>query len=397
MLKRNLSIVALLGLTAFLPSCSDGETQATASAQDGHEGHDHDQGSVFEHYDASSPESSMQALVAGGSRSDLKFDYLESDLGRAYQHHTYDVEFPFLVDGPDPVVLTELDSSCGCTKVKIRPDWELEVEGESWPLNKEIPAGARGAISAVFDAARYQDEKASTITVRGNFLSRKIVLGVVAQVIPVFEVAPNVVQFGEVLAGALRDEDPSKIVAVTAMKEFEIKRWKRVPPGIQIEVLEDVKKIEDGRVIKNFLLTAGKDMPEGRMSSSVIAETDLGIDLEFLVNIDILGAVKYAPSSRVAFGIFDQGQTRRRTIKVEATRGAIKLPVPMVEIVGAAGDVMTASIETKTPELNYEIKLNVGKEAAAGSYNGLLKITYPEGSGIASKEIILNARIRLPR
>lgn len=391
MLKRNLIVMALLGLTAFLPSCSDGEGKTTASTEG------YGQGSVFENLDESDPDSSMQALVAGGSRSDLKFDFLEFDLERVYQHHTYPLEFPFTVEGPDPVVLTELDSSCGCTKVEIRPDWELEVEGQAWPLNKEIPAGARGAISAVFDAARYQKEKASTITVRGNFLSRKIVLGVTAHVIPVFEVAPNVVQFGEVLAGALRQEDPSKIVAVTAMKEFEITRWKRVPPGIQIKEIAEVQKIEHGRVIKSYSITAGPEMPEGRMSSSVIAETDLGIDLEFLVNIDILGAVKYAPSSRVAFGIVDQGKARRRTIKVEATRGAIKLPVPMVEIEGAAGDVMVAEVETVDADLHYDIKLNIGEDAPAGSYNGVLRITYPEGSGVAAKEIILNARIRQPR
>lgn len=391
MLKRKLIVMALLGLTAFLPSCSDGESKTTASTEG------YGEGSVFEGFEESNPDGSMQALAAGGSRSDLKWDYLEFDLGRVYQNHTYPLEFPFTVEGPDPVVLTELDSSCGCTKVQIRPDWELEVEGESWPLNKEIPAGARGAISAVFDAQRYQKEKASTITVRGNFLSRKIVLGVTAHVIPVFEVAPSVVQFGEVLAGALREEDPSKIVAVTAMRDFKIKRWKRVPPGIQIEEIEDVQKIEHGRVIKSYRITAGAEMPEGRMSSSVIAETDLGIDLEFLVNIDILGAVKYAPSSRVAFGIFDQGKARRRTIKVEATRGAIKLPKPIVEIEGAAGDVMVPEVLTVDEELHYDIKLNIGKDAPAGSYNGVLKITYPEGSGVAPKEIILNARIRQPR
>jgi len=386
---RHLISLALLGLLPFLASCSDdvnGATPGATAEVDSHAGHDHEP-------DAEEP---LEPL-AGGSKSDLKFDALEINLGGVFQHHTYPLEFPFVVEGPDPVTLFELDTSCGCTLAYVRPDWDLEVEGEQWPLNKPIPAGARGAIAATFDAGRYKDDKASTITVRGDFLSRRITLSVKTFITPVFEMNPRIVQFGEVLSGTLRKENPSQVVKVTAMDAFKVSRWKRTPPGVLIEQMEGLEKLADGRVVQSFKVIAGSDMTEGRMSSSFIGETDLGVELEFMVNADVLGAVKYAPSSRVAFGIFDYGSAKRRTIKIEATRGAIKLPIPTLEVVGDAAKVMHAELEIMTIDQHYSVKLSIGKDAPAGSYNGVLRLTYPEGSGLAQKEIRLNARIRQPR
>ena len=385
MKKRHLISLVLLGLFPFLPSCG-GEAKGVM-AQDSHAGHDHGPGG----------EEPLEPLVAGGSKSDLKFDFLEVDLGGVFQHHTYPLEFPFLVDGPDPVVLFELETSCGCTEAFTRPDWDLEVEGEAWPLNKPIPAGARGAIAATFDAGRYKNDKASTITVRGNFLSRRITLSVQTYITPVFVMAPAVVQFGAILSGTLREADPEQIVRVTAMEDFRVTRWKRTPPGVLIEQLDGLEKTDDGRVVRSFRVVAGSDMTEGRMSSSLIGETNLDVELEFMVNAEVLGAVKYAPSTRVAFGIFDQGKAKRRTIKIEATRGAIKLPVPILEILGDASKVMQAELITMTAEQHYSVKLLIGEDAPSGSYNGVLRITYPEGFSVAQKEIMLNARIRSSR
>lgn len=397
---RHLISLVLLGLLPFLPSCGgevNGATpqgsltqdsQDNQDSQDSHAGHNHGPG---EHEPAEPP------LVGPGSKSDLAFDYLEVDLGGVFQHHTYPIEFPFVVEGPDPVIFTEMATSCGCTEAYTRPDWDLEVEGEKWPLNKPIPAGARGAIAATFDAGRYLKDKASTITVRGNFLSRRITLSVKTFITPVFVMEPNVVQFGSILSGTLREEDPEQVVKVIAMEDFKVTRWKRTPPGVLIEQLDAVEKLEDGRVVHSFRVIAGSEMTEGRMSSSFIAETDLGVELEFMVNAEVLGAVKYAPSSRVAFGIFDQGKAKRRSIKIEATRGAIKLPVPTLEILGDAAKVMKVELETVTEEQHYSAKLSIGSDAPAGSYNGVLRITYPEDSGVAQKEIMLNARIRQPR
>jgi hypothetical protein len=326
------------------------------------------------------------------SRSDLQVDSHDIDLGNVFQQHSYDVEFPFVVNGPDPIIISEIDSSCGCTKPAIRPDWDPDFEGEFWPLNREIPAGAKGAIVAIFDANRYERIKASTLTVRGNFMSKKVVLNVKAFVQPVFELTPKQITFGELHISLLNNAEASREIKVTGMAEFEIVRWRKVTPGIKVEEIGEANKLEDGRMERRFKVTASSTLPEGRLASSLIAETSLGTDLELLLNGNVLGAIKFAPQRRIAFGIFDQGQSRTRTVKMESM--GLEIPEPQVEVLGDAADVMTAVVNATQVGKLYEIKISIGDTAPAGSYNGILRISFPEASGLQKKEIVLNARIR---
>jgi hypothetical protein len=72
----------------------------------------------------------------------------------------------------------------------------------------------------------------------------------------------------------------------------------------------------------------------------------------------------------------------------------LALPHPQFEVVGAASSVMTAALEVKEEGLHYAIKVTIGKDTPPGRYDGLLRVTYPEGSGIPSKEIVLSALVR---
>lgn len=72
-------------------------------------------------------------------------------------------------------------------------------------------------------------------------------------------------------------------------------------------------------------------------------------------------------------------------------------PSPSLEVQGEAAKVIQAELLTLETGRRHEIKLHIGDTAGAGSYNGVLRISFPEGSGLAPKEIILNARIRQPR
>lgn len=326
------------------------------------------------------------------SRSDLQVENHDMDLGKVFQQQTYEVEFPFVVNGPDPILISEIDSSCGCTKPGIRPDWDPDFEGEFWPLNREIPAGAKGAIVATFDAQRYERVKASTITVRGNFMSKKVVVNVTAYVQPVFELMPRNITFGELHISQLGNAEVRREIKVTGMQEFEIVRWRKVTPGIEVEEIGEAVKLDDGRMERNFKVTASSVLPEGRLASSLIAETTLGVDLELLMNGNVLGAIKFAPQRRIAFGIFDQGNSRTRTVKMESM--GIEIPEPQVEVIGDAAKVMTPVVNATQAGKLYEIKISIGDTAPAGSYNGILRISFPEASGLQKKEIVLNARIR---
>ncbi|MGB0952548.1 MAG: hypothetical protein ACPG31_04945 [Planctomycetota bacterium] len=264
------------------------------------------------------------------------------DLGEVLQHHTRELVYPFEVLGEVPITLSGLDSETGITRVMVRPDWDPDSDGAYWPLERPIPAGAKGAIVGTFESGRYRNEKQSSIRVFGDFQSGQIELKMHSFVKAVFEVSPFVVQFGELKQATLAMNPQELILRVEAPKPFMVLRWKRLPPGITVERRYGDNKLGNGRIDSFFTIAAGAEIPLGRMSSSVIAETSLGVDMEFLINASVVGAVKYVPSSRVAFGIFDHGKARKRTVTVESTRNGLQLPAPSFELQGDAAKVMQA-------------------------------------------------------
>lgn len=369
-MKFNFFLLVCLGTLPFVAACSDnGVTTGSGNGTAG-------------------------LIAEGRSRSDMQMEKYEIDLGTVYQRLSYDLEFPFVVNGPDPIVITEeLDTSCGCTIAYIRPDWDSDFEGDRWPIGKEIPAGARGTVVAVFDGSLYKEEKASTITVRGNFLSNKVTLGVKAFIEPIFKSSPAQVNFKELQLLELRKEEAFQDVTVTAMKPFEVLRWVKVTPGIRVEELGEAEVLKDGRMVRHFRVSATAYLPEGRLASALIAETDLGENLEFRVAAVALGPVRYAPQTmRLSFGIFDQGPSRSRVLKLYST--GLDLPQPRFEIVGAADTVMTAELDVKEEGQRYVLKVTIGEGTPAGRYDGLLRVSYPEGSGIPPREVVLSALIR---
>lgn len=330
----------------------------------------------------------------GPSLSKLSFSIIEKDLGKVYQSHTYPMEFPFEVKGDDSVTIEALDVTCGCTDAYIYPSWDLNTHGERWPLGKPIPSGSAGVIKVTFDGARYRRDKSSSITLRGDFLERKATLGVKAFVLPVFDMTPQNLNFGELLSSELSQNPISKELAVTAMSDYEITRWLRVPAGIQVEEMGSSEALDSGQVIKRYKVTANSQLRDGPLASSVVAETSIGINLEFTVAARVLGPVRYAPAQRVAFGIFDEGNQRTRTIKIEPSSPKIELVKPVVELVGgAAGAVEVGSIEEAVSG-GYHVKLVIPSTASAGNYNGLLRVSFPGMPEFGVKEIIINARIR---
>lgn len=369
-MKFNLVSLVCLGMLPLVVACSD------------------KQGSPGPGTDMNGP------IAEGRSRSDMQMDKYEIDLGTVYQRLSYDLEFPFVVNGPDPIVITEkLDTSCGCTVAYIRPDWDPDFEGDHWPIGKEIPAGARGTVVAVFDGSLYQEEKASTITVRGNFLSNKVTLGVKAFIEPIFKSSPAQVNFKELQLIELSKQEASRDIRVTAMKPFEVLRWVKVTPGIRVEEIGEPEIIEEGRMVRNFRVSATAELPEGRLTSTLIAETDLGENLEFRVAAVALGPVRYAPQTmRLSFGIFDQGPSRSRALKLYST--GLTLPQPSFEVVGAAATVMSAELQVNEEGKQYVIKVTIAEGTPAGRYDGLLRVSYPEGSDIPTKEVVLSALIR---
>ncbi|NQU47055.1 MAG: DUF1573 domain-containing protein [Planctomycetes bacterium] len=373
-------------LMLALASCgSDSETGTTSNPNPNSTGADRGQGTsrptTLESTSTLTSDETSQP-----STSELNFEYLDLDLGELFQETNVDISFPFVVKGDDPITISHLKASCGCTDVG------LSVEGQEWPLNTPIPGGSKGAIVGTFTSAQYQNVKASTITIRGNGLKLPAVLNLQAFIRRHFELSPSAVRFGQVSARSLATSPYTKKVKIMSSEEMEIKAWKRLPSGIDVKVLDEREVAEDGRHVSWIEISINEQHGAGMVSQSLLASTSVGRDLEIHINGNIVGPVRYAPQDFLKFGAVNQGMAIKRVVKIISTSGEETLPTPTVDFIGP--DVFEWKLQEKEPGREWVVRFTLSSEAAIGRHGGKLKISFPEGTGITPHEVKVSALVR---
>ncbi|TAH36344.1 MAG: DUF1573 domain-containing protein [Planctomycetota bacterium] len=335
------------------------------------------------------------------SQSQLRFEKDTVDLGDVYQENHYPVTFPFRVEGPDPLKITALETSCGCTEAHV------EVEGERLALEKgvSIEAGKSGMIVATFSSQQFSHRKISTVTVRGNGLNMPSKLSISAMVHPVFELSPSRLTFGELLyirKGSDAPVDPkeldkrTRLVFVKAPEPFTVTRWAYVPPGVSIVDTNRAETGPDGKSqTRSFEIKVHLDAAPGRITNSILGETSLGKTLEIVLVGEILGPVKYFPGERILFGMVNQGQAASRRLKAVVGGPGMTLPEPSLKLDGDA--VFTAAVVDRQPGQQYEIRIDISTEATVGRHSAILRLSFPSESGIEPKEFPINAVVRQPQ
>lgn len=373
----------LLASTLLLASCG-GSDDTTADAADLGQGSEASTASL-----AGQPSTlsvGERDPKAPGSSSRVKFEFLDLDLGFVYQENEVEIRFPFVLEGPDPVTITGMDPSCGCSEVS------LEVEGKPYPINTPIKAGSSCAIVGTFNAAQYLNVKTSTIRVLGNAINLPITLNLRAYIRRHFEISPGTVRFGQQMVRALRDEPAVQKVKVTGRAAFEVKSWKMIPQGVEVKVLDEVQDLGDGRQSRWIELKLTDAIPSGVFMRSVQAETTLGRDLEIHMYANIVGPVQFAPEEFLKFGAVTEGTLTKRQVKILASDPTITLPTPKIEFAGP--EYFTWKLVEKEPGREWVIRFELSAEAPIGRHGGRLMISFPDDDGLASREIKVSAMVR---
>lgn len=335
---------------------------------------------------STSPIGESLASAQGGSRSRVKFEFLDLDLGIVYQENTVEIRFPFSIDGPDPVTITGLDASCGCSEVS------LEVEGKPYPINTPIKAGANGAVVGTFNGAQYLNTKTSTIRVLGNGMNLPLTLNLQAFIRRHFEVSPGTARFGQQLVRNLKDNPATQRIKITGREPFEIKSWKMIPQGVEVEVDEEVQNLEDGRQVRFLTLKLTEAVPAGVFMRSVQAETSLGRDLEVHMYANVVGPVQYAPEEFLKFGAVTEGTLTKRQVKILASDPTITLPEPKIEFAGP--EHFTWKLVEKEAGREWIVRFQLAETAPIGRHGGRLMISFPEDADLPPREIKVSAMVR---
>lgn len=355
--------------------------------------------SVIRGYDPSAPQQSIEGIRDGLSPSRLRFEHVEVDIGEIYQFDHRSFEFPFTVEGDEPVTVTNLDSNCGCTDARIRADWLAEAgqPAPTYVLGREIPPGAKGAVIGTFDSERKFDVKITTITLRGNMADTPVKLELHAKIRRVFDIKPPMVRFGEVLAGGGSASHPKQEIRIVAREPFEVTEWRRLPPGLLIEPVgegEPTGYLQEWA--RTYRVTLG-DVPEGSLQAAAIAATSIGADLEIPISASVIGPIKYTPNNRLAFGFPEEGEERTRTVEVLAAMDNLVIPAPIPSLSGDAAPHMRAEVEELEPGRLYRVAVTMSGGAPPGTYPGVLRLEYPEESGLAPRDFVISVRVKEKR
>ncbi len=328
------------------------------------------------------PGASGEAPAADYSESQLRFENRAIDLGEILQHEEHPLEFPFRVEGPDPVVITEVAPSCGCTDIRV------EVDGEPYILGSPIRPQASGRIFGMFESGTFKELKKTDITLRGNALDMPLKLDVQALIRPIFVLSPKQVLFGEVPArrGAERE------VVVSAVKDFVVERWVNSPAGFLIEEVGEAEPAPDGqRVLKRFRIQLLPEAETRRHYGSFVAETSLGRRLEIVLQANVFGPVRYQPDQRLTFGMMNKGDTPVRRVQVRAMAGE-PIPEPIVELLDS--ELFLAEVSAREPGQAYVVKVSISGDAPLGTHAARLRISYPEEADLPEQELAVSAIVR---
>jgi hypothetical protein len=132
----------IIALSVFVLSCVLGYAQGHDHSGHDHSGHDH------------AKETKVPADAKKDTGAVIKFEKTEHDFGKIKEGTLATYSFVFYNKGTTPLVLTNVQASCGCTT----PEWSKEP----------IMPGAKGTVKAVFNSYGRPGDFHKFVTVKSN-------------------------------------------------------------------------------------------------------------------------------------------------------------------------------------------------------------------------------------
>ncbi len=88
------------------------------------------------------------------TKADFKFEKETHDFGKISQGKPVSVDFVFTNAGDEPLIISNVESTCGCTVPKY--------------TSAPVPKGGKGTITVTFNAAAVQPGFTKAVTIKSN-------------------------------------------------------------------------------------------------------------------------------------------------------------------------------------------------------------------------------------
>lgn len=278
----------------------------------------------------------------------LEFDQTTFDFGHAVEADEIDGKFTFRNAGSAELKIGTLETSCGCTDAKVKPD--------------TLQPGEAGQITFKLDLTNARGPTRKTITVPSNDPDEPSrTLAISGEVKPLFDLSASLVMFGEIPPG----EIARHTIEVRRLdgKKLSISQAEATLESLKISVQSDTNKPTEARLI---IEAKGTGKPE---QFSDILTVGLTGSTKPAFHIPIAG--EFVASIKVSPGILvwnlpDADTTRKFQISATLTNQ----PLHVENFVTGFVDVLFKVTEIKTGEV-YEVTMKLPDPPASSTNDWL--------------------------
>lgn len=318
------------------------------------------------------------------------------DLGKLRQGESASFEFPFVSSGQEPLVVTGVKPSCGCTKAEVVL---VDEGGAKKPYTKgdPIPVGQRFVLeSEISTDGKPGGPFNAQISIYANDARGAFNVRLTAEIEPVLVIAPNQTVFFGKMTTADKSEQ-TLTVTTTRGEPFRLTLGQEaVQEPLQLEYIAKNPDAEGKSNEWEIKVGFGPNGKIGMNSYPITFRTDLLVahpkypspdgsptTHNFMVNVQaqVSGMVSAEPSF-LTFGMVRPGEAIERSLRIEC-HDAFKLQadIPVV-FEGLQGqefpykDAFQVTVEPleEGKAANLRVKLTGMPEDLNGSFGGVLRV-----------------------
>jgi hypothetical protein len=297
--------------------------------------------------------SSCASLTPLPPQPHMAFDELVYDFGVAGPGDRISHIFKFTNIGSEPLQITRVSTSCGCTAALLS--------------QKEILPGSSGEIRATFETKRFEGEQETTITVHSNDPDDpKIELTIIGTIKRDVAVVPQGINFGDVKKGGT----VTSSVRLLQLSQNELVLHRIEVNEKYLNATTSRFREENSRGI-HIDITLKPEAPVGAFNEVITLHTNLKrrprIDVPVWANI--LGRIQVQPD-RLSLGTIAKGEKISQSLTVSSHDGK------RFHVLKITCDLPFIHLQSSVDKKNKVVKISgmIDRVSPAGRLSGRIDI-----------------------
>ena len=252
----------------------------------------------------------VPAPSADGPR--LAFGESSHDFGSVSEGQVVTHLFPFVSNGNEALVISRVDSSCGCTAKNVF----VEKEGErmAYVFGEETKPGTRCWVEAKMDTSNITHTKSATVTATSNDPTGAKTVRVKVRVLRPFYVEPAYLNY-QVIARGATPTAKALVRSDFPERSFDVVDVIKGNPGLVV----DTRPISGQAGPANGIevsVTLPADIALGTFNAKVRLVMRDGKSVDINLFALVQGPVRLMPQDQLPFGLLRRGMVSNRHVDV---------------------------------------------------------------------------------